>query len=243
MFLHAVGVSPNHLIHNHTIQEANAVMDILPSECSCRAAFPLPSRLVKHLAVHDTNSVFADLVAIMTADTAEKLASGAKQVATRVKDVVQIVDENVIQSIEPHVKLLGPVLKQLRQTAQDIQFSVELCVDIVRTVTYRGPILCDLLTLGNLYPEENGELNSVLDDLLAETMRCLEIALFSVQKHMQMKIFTLDRYLKSGKNKKDIEKQKETLEKRFADIQVLNASSDSRNADILAMQLHPSFSL
>ena len=52
---------------------------------------------------------------------------------------------------------LSEALKALHHASEVAEFCESICKDMIATACSRAPILCDLLTLGNLYPEEHNE--------------------------------------------------------------------------------------
>ena len=112
---------------------------------------------------------------------------------------------------------LSEALKALHQASEAAEFCESICKDMIATACSRAPILCDLLSLGNLYPEEHQQLNRALHSSLKLALEAVESASHAIYGYIRGNTVTRLMYAQSTRAK--MEEQRSYLKSRFDDIQ------------------------
>jgi hypothetical protein len=112
---------------------------------------------------------------------------------------------------------LRNALVDLQQAAETAEQCEHIIKCIVERAVCRAPILCELITAGKLYPEQNQSLNQALCRTLCLTINALEDACDSFYTFMLQP--TWFQWANADKLKSDMEEKREVLFQRFDDVQ------------------------
>ena len=112
---------------------------------------------------------------------------------------------------------LSEALKALHHASEVAEFCESICKDMIATACSRAPILCVLLTLGDLYPQDHQQLNRALHASLKLALEAVETTSHSIYAYMRGNTVTRLMYAQSTRTK--IEEQRTYLKSRFDDIQ------------------------
>lgn len=145
--------------------------------------------------------------------------SSCEATLRRCKTASWALEQAVVIATQPFrtAKHVSGSLKALHHASKAATFCENVCKDMIETVCSRAPILCDLLALGTVYPEEHEQLNQALHASLRLALEAVDAASSALYGFLTSNF--LMRLMHAQSTKVVIEEQRAYLRSRFDDIQ------------------------